>query len=71
MMNNASSLLVGKLGEERPIVLFYEENKHICLKDEALSLSVKGVMWQPFVRIKSLQFYLFYSPFYVHLNFFA
>jgi len=39
-MNDASSLLEGKLGEERPVVLFYEEIKCICLKEEASSLSL-------------------------------
>lgn len=57
MMNGAKSLLEGRTREERPVVLFYEENKCICLKDEGLSLSLKGVVGQ---RIKrTFRFILF------------
>lgn len=47
--------------EDSLAFLFCEKNKSVCLKVEASRLSLKGVMRQECVRIKSFQIYLIYS----------
>lgn len=59
MLNGAKSLLERKPREEGPVVLFYEENQCICLKDEVLNLSLKGVMGQ---RIKRTFRFIYFIP---------